>query len=190
MKTTRTLGAYHRRAAWASRRGGTSLRRRFTQAADLPRRGSLTETIDPPASRKTTIALAVVLLVIVAGRAASGADTAFHFSGPPVDGPFQLLNALRRIAAGQRGGADFQFFHGLGVPYLHYLPFRLFGGDLTASELSRQLIAILAYPVVVVLFIRAFVQDWSCVLALALIVYCVSILLPRGSGRRAIGALA
>jgi len=114
----------------------------------------------------------------VLARAASGVDSALHFSGPPVDGPFQLFNALRRIAAGQRGGADFQFFHGMGVPYLHYLPFRLFGGGFIASEITRQLISILAYPAVLVIFFRAFTRDWARTLALSVIVYCVSIALP------------
>jgi hypothetical protein len=117
----------------------------------------------------------------LAVRATGGIESALHFGGPPVDGPFQLFNALRRIAAGQRGGADFQFFHGIAVPYLHYLPFRLFGGGLVASELSRQLISIVAYPLVLVLFFRAFTRDWPRTLALSFVVYCVSIALPLGA---------
>jgi hypothetical protein len=64
---------------------------------------------------------------------------AFWFDGYPANGPFQLYDPLRRIAAGQRAGVDFQFFHGIGIPFLHYPLFRLFGGQsLQASELSRQ----------------------------------------------------
>lgn len=129
-------------------------------------------------SRRALIAWALVLVAISLTRAASGVDSALHFSGPPVDGPFQLFNALRRIAAGQRGGADFQFFHGLGVPYLHYVPFRLFGGGFIASEITRQLISILAYPAVLVIFFRAFTRDWARALALSVIVYSISIALP------------
>jgi hypothetical protein len=66
---------------------------------------------------------------------------AMVFDGFEADGPFQLYNPLRRIAAGQRGGVDFQFFHGLGVPYLHYPIFRLLGGSIFASELSRQILS-------------------------------------------------
>ncbi|CAN5894666.1 hypothetical protein BH23PLA1_BH23PLA1_12740 [soil metagenome] len=56
------------------------------------------------------------------------------------DGAFQLLNPLRRIAAGQIGGVDFQVFHGIGVPYLHYPFYRLAGGTLQASELTRYVL--------------------------------------------------
>src|SRR5262245_35980773 len=88
--------------------------------------------------------LVALLALIMASVATEGA---LHFFGPPIDGPFQLYNALRRIAAGQHGGADFQFFHGIGLPYLHYLPFRLLGGGFTGSELARQLVTALGYPI-------------------------------------------
>src|SRR3954468_9790016 len=64
------------------------------------------------------------------------------FDPDPADGPFQMFNPLRRIAAGQRGGVDFQYFHGLGVPYLHYPIFAAAGRDLFASELARQLVGV------------------------------------------------
>jgi hypothetical protein len=67
------------------------------------------------------------------------------FNGPLWDGAFQHYNALRRIEAGQTGGIDFQFYHGLGVPYLHYPLFRLLGGDLYASETTRYLVNLAAY---------------------------------------------
>src|ERR1051326_355496 len=81
-----------------------------------------------------------------------GIESALHFLGPAIDGPFQLYNALRRIWVGQRGGADFQFFHGLAIPYLHYLQFRLLGGTFIASELARQMTSVLLYPLVVIVF--------------------------------------
>src|SRR3954451_19588802 len=80
-----------------------------------------------------------------------GLETALHFVGPAIDGPFQLYNALRRIAVGERGGVDFQFFHGLGIPFLHYVPFRLLGGTFVASEVSRELVSAMLYPITVVL---------------------------------------
>jgi hypothetical protein len=71
---------------------------------------------------------------------------AFWFDGFPVNGPFQLYDPLRRLAAGQHAGQDFQFFHGIGVPFLHYPLFWLFGGDsLQASELSRQFTSFLLF---------------------------------------------
>ncbi len=61
------------------------------------------------------------------------------------DGAFQLLNPLRRIAAGQTAGVDFQVFHGIGVPYLHYPFYRLAGGTLQASELVRYILSPLLF---------------------------------------------
>jgi hypothetical protein len=87
-------------------------------------------------------------------------DSARHFSGVAIDGPFQLYNALRRIQAGFRPGIDFQFFHGIGIPFLHYPLYLLFGGRLEGSELARQLLSTLAYPVVFLAVFRAFTGGW------------------------------
>ncbi len=76
----------------------------------------------------------------------SGLRAAFWFNGYPVNGPFQLYDPLRRLAAGQHAGTDFQFFHGIGIPFLHYPLFWLFGGhSLTAAELSRQFTSLLLF---------------------------------------------
>lgn len=61
------------------------------------------------------------------------------------DGPFQLLNPLRRIAAGQVGGIDFQYFHGIALPYLHYPFYYLLGADFFASEVARYGVSQVAY---------------------------------------------
>ena len=61
-----------------------------------------------------------------------------------LDGSFQLYNPLRRIAAGQRGGVDFQFFHGLAIPYVHYPAFAAFGGTYASAEVVRHLYAFVA----------------------------------------------
>src|SRR5207248_5946306 len=76
----------------------------------------------------------------------------FHFSGPAIDGPFQLYNALRRIHAGYRLGVDFQFFHGAAIPFLHYPMYWAFGEGIFASEFARQLISVVAFVVVLLLF--------------------------------------
>jgi hypothetical protein len=94
-------------------------------------------------------------------------ETAMHFTGVAIDGPFQLYDALRRIGAGYRPGVDFQFFHGLGVPYVHYWLYRLLGGGLRGSELARELITTTVYPFVFLLFFRAFVDSWTRALCLA-----------------------
>ena len=98
----------------------------------------------PPAEvRQSTwiaaLGWAVLFCLLSSLNVVGGLETALHFNGSAIDGPFQLYNALRRIAAGQTGGFDFQFFHGLAIPYLHYVPFLLFGGTFQASEVTRQL---------------------------------------------------
>lgn len=116
-------------------------------------------------------------------------ETAYHFLGPAIDGPFQLYNALRRIGIGQRGGVDFQFFHGLGIPYLHYIPYRLLGGTFVASELTRELVSAILYPVSVVLFLKFFVRDWTRTLAWSAIVLAMSYILRLASVIVAVNSL-
>src|SRR5271165_4749534 len=55
-------------------------------------------------------------------------NSGLWFKGAPADGPFELFNPLRRIAAGQVPGRDFIQYHGIGGPYLQYPLFALFGG--------------------------------------------------------------
>jgi hypothetical protein len=124
-----------------------------------------------------------LLMVVV------GVETALHFLGPAIDGPFQLYNSLRRIWAGQRGGVDFQFFHGLGIPFLHYLPFRMLGGTFIASELSRELVSVVFYPLTVLVFLRFFIRDWTRALAWAAIVMAASIALRLTSLLVAVNSL-
>src|SRR3954470_22141797 len=102
----------------------------------------------------------VTFVVMVVSFASFAADLVFHWKASQLDGPFQLFNGLRRIAAGQRLGGTFQVFHGPGVPYLHFIPFWLFGGDFTASEMSRELVSILAAMAVLVAFFRAWTGTW------------------------------
>lgn len=88
-------------------------------------------------------------------------ETALHFGGSAIDGPFQLYNALRRIADGQRPGVDFQFFHGVGVPYVHYWLFRLFGGHFASSELARETLSAVVVPLSLLVVFRAFGRGWT-----------------------------
>ena len=118
-----------------------------------------------------------------------GSETALHFLGPAIDGPFQLYNSLRRIWAGQRGGVDFQFFHGLGIPYIHYPTFRLFGGTFIASELTRQQTSAVIYPLVVFAFLKFFIRDWTRAAAWCAIVMAASIALRMTSLLVAVNSL-
>lgn len=63
------------------------------------------------------------------------------FDDIPFDGPFQLFNWLRRIDHGQLPGRDFNCFHGLGIPYIHYPLYKLMGGGILGSEFSRQVMS-------------------------------------------------
>ena len=109
------------------------------------------------------------LTILVVGFASIAIDSALHFDDTPIDGPFQLFNALRRLANGQRFGGSFQFFHGLGIPYLHVLPYHLFGGGFLASELSRQLVSTLAAIAILVATCRAWVGSWKAGIPLAIV---------------------
>jgi hypothetical protein len=118
-----------------------------------------------------------------------GLESALHFLGPAIDGPFQLYNSLRRIWVGQQAGVDFQFFHGLGIPYLHYPFFRLFGGGFIASEITRQLVSTILYPIVVVVFLHFYLRDWTRTLAWSAIVIAGSIALRLTSILVAVNSL-
>jgi hypothetical protein len=131
----------------------------------------------PAATPFGTIGWAALFVLLSSLNIVGGLETALHFNGSAIDGPFQLYNALRRIRAGQTGGVDFQFFHGLGIPYLHYPFFRLFGGTFQASEVTRQLMSSVLYPLTVVVFLRAFIRDWTRVFAWATVVIAGSIAL-------------
>ena len=105
------------------------------------------------------------------------------FDGFPDNGPFQIFNPLRRIAAGQVGGRDFIFFHGIGVPYLHYPLFALFGGKtLIASELSRQLTSFILFVLSLAAFVKVTLkrpaQQW---IGAAIAVMFMEALFPFGA---------
>jgi hypothetical protein len=118
-----------------------------------------------------------VFLAFAVASMVVGYETAMHFSGVAIDGPFQLYNALRRIQAGFRPGVDFQFFHGLGAAYSHYWLYRLFGGGLRGSELARELFATTLYPVLYVVVFRAFTGSWRRAFALSAAAMAASYLL-------------
>src|SRR5215813_14278893 len=85
--------------------------------------------------------LTLVVLLVVGTHLFRSWYAVSPFKGFFADGPFQLYNALRRIDAGQLPGHDFPAFHGLGIPLAHYPFYRLLGGDLIGSELTRQLLS-------------------------------------------------
>lgn len=89
---------------------------------------------------------------------------ALEFDGFAMNGAFQALNPLRRLSDGQVIGRDFQFFHGLGIPLLHYPFYWLLGSDLTASEVARWMLQPLLFAASTVIFFRAVTRRWWVVL--------------------------
>ncbi len=92
-----------------------------------------------------TLAFLALIALWLAAYLERGLKLTVAFPGFEGDGPFQTFNPLRRIAAGQSGGVDFQYFHGIGFPYLHYPIFVLAGGDVFATELSRHLVNLIVF---------------------------------------------
>jgi len=98
-------------------------------------------------------------------------DHSTRFSGYALDGAFQLYNPLRRLAAGELPGRDFPFFHGVGMPWIHYPLFLLFGGNIFASEMARWLLSPFLFALSGAVFFRALLGTWArAVIALAVFV--------------------
>lgn len=77
----------------------------------------------------------------------------------PFDGTFQLYDPLRRIDLGQVPGVDFQFFHGLGVPYLHWPIFALLGGGLFGAETTKWATSPLLFLISIAIFFWAYFRS-------------------------------
>jgi hypothetical protein len=109
------------------------------------------------------------------GLLTNGLEGALHFDGAPLDGPFQLFNALRRIAAGQHIGDTFQFFHGPALPYVFYPTFALGGATFFAAEASRQLLSVILFLGLYAAVFRAWTGSWKTGVPLAVAATLVSI---------------
>jgi hypothetical protein len=105
--------------------------------------------------RLLTFVLSIGFIALVTQYYLRAVNYSLFFNELAIDGAFQLFNPLRRMAAGQIPGHDFQFFHGIGLVYLHYLPFSLLGKNLAASELSRFFLSPLLFLVANLLFFLA-----------------------------------
>ena len=68
-------------------------------------------------------------------------QTVTPFQGEPYNGTYQLLNPMRRIDSGQLPGRDMPVFHGIGIPWIHYPIYKLFGSDVFAAEISKNLVS-------------------------------------------------
>ncbi len=100
-----------------------------------------------------------------------GLDNGLVFNGYAADGSFQIYNPLRRLEAGQVIGRDFQFFHGIGIPLLFFLPFKLLGANIFANEVCKWLIPVSFFLVTAFSFFVITLRSWmKATIALALFV--------------------
>ena len=88
-------------------------------------------------------------------------NASFVLKTPPLDGTFQIYNALHRIDLGQIIGKDFPFFHGVGTLLLHKPLFFLFGKNIAATEISKNISNILLFFFSTFLFFKALKINWK-----------------------------
>ena len=129
----------------------------------VPFRGAVVET--GTWTRWIVLALFVVSSVFLLAQAVisvfQALDHSTRFSGYALDGAFQLYNPLRRLADGELPGRDFPFFHGVGMPWIHYPLFVLFGQNIFASEMARWLLSPFLFALSGALFFRALLGTWT-----------------------------
>lgn len=109
------------------------------------------------------IALIVAIIHILAFSLfdlSSSMFNSINFSGFAADGPFQIYNPLRRLAAGQIIGRDFQFFHGLGIPLFNYPLFHLLGSNVFASEFTRWILSYLTFISTAFIFFKVTLRSY------------------------------
>lgn len=81
----------------------------------------------------------ILVFVIFATLAALGNGLAMDSYA--ANGTFQLYNPLRRLLGGEVLARDFPFFHGVGVPLLHFPLFYIMGHNLFAVEVAKLLVS-------------------------------------------------
>lgn len=138
----------------------TRLRRR---TIGVPFRGPVIET--GTWTRRITAALAVIavgyLVFQLIFSLFQALNHAIAFNGYALDGAFQLYNPLRRMAAGEIPAEQFPFFHGIGIPWLHYPFFALLGENIFASEFTRWILSPVLFVLSGMLFSRAVLGTWA-----------------------------
>lgn len=150
------------------------------------------------ASRKQILSIAilggVVILIFIVSIISIALERSTSVNTFPTNGTFQLYNPLRRISEGMIPGRDFPVFHGVGVPWIHFPIFKLFGGNLFAAELSKWLVSPLAFLISTLLICYAYfrkIQPTIVATALFIImsVSFLDIINPGGSLRGLRGTL-
>lgn len=151
---------------------------RPSRVTGVPFRGPVMET--SRWARRTTTALVALALAYLTLQLVAiffqALNHAIAFNGYALDGAFQLYNPLRRMAVGQLPGKDFPFFHGIGMPWLHFPLFELLGRNIFASEFTRWLLSPLLFIASGYVFSRALLGNWTrAVIATALLLAVCSV---------------
>lgn len=97
----------------------------------------------------------IYLIFTIAYFILAGLSNGLNMDTYAADGTFQLYNPMRRLLAGEVIGKDFPFFHGVGVPLLHFPVFYLLGHNVFAADATKWLISPLVF------LITSFVFFWS-----------------------------
>lgn len=104
-----------------------------------------------------------------------------------MDGVFQVVNPVMRIESGYKPGADFDVFHGEGLPYLFYLAYVIGGRNVHAINIARYMYSLLFFILGITVFIKYFFHDKSQQLLVATalvfftIAYAPALYLPENS---------
>lgn len=89
----------------------------------------------------SAVSAAIFLICFLLNMTLISLQHGYAMSTYATNGTFQLYNPLQRLAEGQIIGKDFPFFHGVGVPLLHYPVFAALGSNLFAAETAKWFIS-------------------------------------------------
>ena len=105
----------------------------------------------------TAVFVSIAHLLVFVGYAVFAAlGNGLAMDSYAANGTFQLYNPLRRLLDGEVLARDFPFFHGVGVPLLHFPLFYVMGHNLFAVEAAKLLLSLLLF------LISSFLLFWAC----------------------------
>ncbi len=104
----------------------------------------------------TAVFVSIAHLLVFVGYAVFAAlGNGLAMDSYAANGTFQLYNPLRRLLDGEVLARDFPFFHGVGVPLLHFPLFYIMGHNLFAVEVAKLLVSPLLF------LISSFLLFWA-----------------------------
>lgn len=132
-----------------------------------------------PPGRLFALAAGLLAIGLIFGFAVTVIANVLLFDGYAANGAFQLMNPLRRLAAGEVIGRDFNFFHGVGVPLVHLPFYYLFGQGLFGSEVARWLVSPGIFMLTTFIFFYVLRRGWRFALvATVLVVGVAMVIMP------------